>query len=137
MATAVERWRWSQSRTKRDTLQAPSRLVDKPRGQGNKQWVCAAQSFVAKATKIWKLWLPTALNNSGRQSSEATGMSVNSKAPTNRRSGQDRRQAMGDCPTPNERRVTIEPRQPEVVEIQVSPEEFQALGFSKPQPDAD
>jgi hypothetical protein len=58
-------------------------------------------------------------------------MKPNTPTPSNRRSGQDRRQAEGECPTPNERRVTIEPRQPEVVEIQVSPEEFKALGFAK------
>jgi len=59
------------------------------------------------------------------------------KAPVNRRNGQDRRQAVSESPTPNERRVTIEPRQPEVVEIQVSPEEFRALGFSHPTPQMD
>jgi formate dehydrogenase assembly factor FdhD len=63
-------------------------------------------------------------------------MQTKTKTPVDRRSGQDRRQAESDSPIPNERRVTIEPRQPEVVEIQVTPEEFTALGFKKPHPSA-
>lgn len=51
------------------------------------------------------------------------------KKPIDRRTGNDRRQVNGESPVPQERRVTIEPRQPEVVEIQVTPEEFAALGF--------
>lgn len=58
------------------------------------------------------------------------------KYPVNRRNGQDRRQAAGESPTPNERRVTIEPRQPEVVEsMQGAPRSF--VPWASPTPPSD
>ena len=50
---------------------------------------------------------------------------------SDRRSGRDRRQAEAGPPTPYERRRTIEPRQPEVDELDLSPEELLALGFTR------
>jgi len=55
---------------------------------------------------------------------------VQPKQPTDRRSGRDRRQTVGQPPLNHERRVTVEPRQPEVIEIEVTPEELDAMGFA-------
>ena len=52
------------------------------------------------------------------------------KQPIDRRSGRDRRQTVGQSPLNHERRVTVEPRQPEVIEIEVTPEELDAMGFA-------
>lgn len=54
---------------------------------------------------------------------------MQNRTPTDRRSGIDRRQVQNEPPASYERRRTIEPRQPEVVEIELSPEELIALGF--------
>lgn len=54
------------------------------------------------------------------------------RTPTDRRSGADRRQSDAQPPAQIERRQTIEPRQPEVVEIEISPEQLIALGFEAP-----
>ncbi|GAA4420131.1 hypothetical protein [Acidovorax lacteus] len=56
------------------------------------------------------------------------------KKAQDRRSGQDRRQAELGPPGSNERRTTIEPRQPEMVEIEVTEEELRALGFEPSAP---
>lgn len=53
---------------------------------------------------------------------------------TNRRSGQDRRQEEQGPPTSYERRRSIEPRQPELTELELSEEELKALGFVPGQP---
>lgn len=53
------------------------------------------------------------------------------RTATDRRSGRDRRNAEAGPPTPYERRRTIEPRQPEVAELELSPEELEALGFTR------
>ena len=53
------------------------------------------------------------------------------RTATDRRSGRDRRHAEAGPPTPYERRRTIEPRQPEVAELDLSPEELEALGFTR------
>lgn len=53
-----------------------------------------------------------------------------------RRQGKDRRQAEAGPPTPYERRRTIEARQPEVAELDLSPEELEALGFTRAPGDA-
>ncbi len=53
---------------------------------------------------------------------------------TDRRSGQDRRQEEQGPPTNYERRRSIEPRQPELTELQLSDEELKALGFVSDQP---
>ena len=55
---------------------------------------------------------------------------VQPKQPMDRRSGRDRRQTVGQPPQNHERRVTVEPRQPEVIEIEVTPEELDAMGFA-------
>lgn len=55
---------------------------------------------------------------------------VQPKQPMDRRSGRDRRQTVGQPPQNHERRVTVEPRQPEVIEIEVTPEELDAMGFT-------
>lgn len=44
--------------------------------------------------------------------------------PTDRRSGRDRRQVDRGPPGGRERRIGIEPRGPEVVEIEISPEDW-------------
>ena len=53
---------------------------------------------------------------------------------TDRRSGQDRRQKEQGAPTSYERRRSIEPRQPELTELELSEEELKALGFVPSQP---
>lgn len=57
------------------------------------------------------------------------------KATTDRRSGADRRQHDAGPAASYERRNTVEPRQPEVAELELTPEEMQAMGF-KPPPEA-
>ncbi len=56
-------------------------------------------------------------------------MSTDRRAPTDRRSGSDRRQDEKGPPTNFERRRTVEARQPELVELDLSVEELKALGF--------
>ena len=56
-------------------------------------------------------------------------MSTDRRAPTDRRSGGDRRQDEKGPPTNFERRRTVEARQPELVELDLSVEELKALGF--------
>jgi len=51
-----------------------------------------------------------------------------------RRSGQDRRQQEQGPPDSYERRRSIEPRQPELTELELSDEELRALGFVPDQP---
>ena len=51
---------------------------------------------------------------------------------TDRRSGQDRRQQEQGPPTSFEQRRTIEARQPELTELELSDEELKALGFTPP-----
>ena len=57
------------------------------------------------------------------------------KATTDRRSGAERRQQDAAPAASYERRNTVEPRQPEVAELELTPEEMQAMGF-KPPPEA-
>ncbi len=52
--------------------------------------------------------------------------------PQERRSGKDRRQNEAGPLTGFERRRTVEPRLPEVVELELSHEELHALGFVTP-----
>lgn len=52
------------------------------------------------------------------------------KTVVNKRSGQDRREVETGPPTSYERRRTIEQRQPEVVELELSEEALKALGFT-------
>ena len=56
-------------------------------------------------------------------------MSTDRRAPTDRRSGRDRRQDEKGPPTNFERRRTVEARQPELVELELSVDELKALGF--------
>lgn len=56
-------------------------------------------------------------------------MSTDRRIPTDRRSGSDRRQDEKGPPTNFERRRTVEARQPELVELDLSVEELKALGF--------
>ena len=56
-------------------------------------------------------------------------MSTDRRAPADRRSGRDRRQDEKGPPTSFERRRTVEARQPELTELQVSEDELKALGF--------
>ena len=58
------------------------------------------------------------------------------KATTDRRSGGERRQQDAVPATSYERRNTVEPRQPEVAELELSPEEMEAMGFKPPPPAA-
>ena len=53
---------------------------------------------------------------------------------TERRTGQDRRQQEQGPSTGYERRRSIEPRQPEMTELDLSEEELKALGFFPDQP---
>lgn len=56
-------------------------------------------------------------------------MTTDRRAPVDRRSGKDRRQEEKGPPSSFERRRTVEARQPEMVELQVTEEELKALGF--------
>jgi hypothetical protein len=51
-----------------------------------------------------------------------------------RRGGQDRRQGEQGPPTSYERRRSVEPRQPEVTELELGDEELKDLGFFPDQP---
>lgn len=53
---------------------------------------------------------------------------------TDRRSGKDRRQEENGPPTSYERRRTVEARQPELTELNLSEEELRALGFTQNAP---
>ncbi|MFN3375155.1 MAG: hypothetical protein ACK40S_01195 [Burkholderiaceae bacterium] len=53
-------------------------------------------------------------------------------SPQDRRSGKDRRESDEGPPDRFERRRSVEPRQPEVVELELSEEELRALGFAPP-----
>ena len=46
---------------------------------------------------------------------------------SDRRTGRDRRKVDRGSPTGRERRVSIEPRKPEISEIEISPSEWAAL----------
>ena len=56
-------------------------------------------------------------------------MSPAKKSPpaSERRTGQDRRKVDRGSPTGRERRVGMEPRKPEITEIEVTPSEWAAL----------
>lgn len=54
---------------------------------------------------------------------------MDKQPPCDRRSGKDRRQTEAGPPDKHERRRSIEPRQPEVRELHLSPEEWVAMGF--------
>ena len=56
-------------------------------------------------------------------------MSTDRRVPTDRRSGRDRRQDEKGPPTNFERRRSVEARQPELTELDLSDEELKALGF--------
>jgi hypothetical protein len=56
-------------------------------------------------------------------------MSTDRRVPTDRRSGRDRREDEKGPPTNFERRRTVEARQPELTELNLSDEELKALGF--------
>lgn len=53
---------------------------------------------------------------------------------TDRRSGDDRRSVEGKPPSKHERRRSLESRQPEVVELDMSNSEWAALSERPPQP---
>jgi len=53
-----------------------------------------------------------------------------------RRSGVDRRQQETASPLSYERRRSVEPRQPDVTELNLTPEELEALGFTRAPGDA-
>jgi hypothetical protein len=54
------------------------------------------------------------------------------KPQVDRRTGHDRRQADQGLPRGRERRVGIEPRKPEVVELQITPSDWVALRDAMP-----
>lgn len=56
------------------------------------------------------------------------------RTPMDRRNGRDRRQEELGPPNPYERRRTVEARQPELTELQLSDEELRALGFAPHRP---
>lgn len=58
---------------------------------------------------------------------------MDKQAPDDRRSGKDRRQREDGPPDKHERRRAVEPRQPEVRELHLSPEEWVAMGFGNGQ----
>ena len=58
-----------------------------------------------------------------------TAPAMDKNTPCDRRSGKDRRQTEAGPPDKHERRRSIEPRQPEVRELHLSPEELVAMGF--------
>ena len=58
-------------------------------------------------------------------------MATDRRAPVDRRAGRDRRQDEKGPPTNFERRRTVEARQPELTELDVSDEELKALGFGR------
>lgn len=60
--------------------------------------------------------------------------SMTRTSPHDRRSGKDRRESDQGPPDRFERRRSVEPRQPEVVELELSEEELRALGFAPPAP---
>ncbi|MBP3981424.1 MULTISPECIES: hypothetical protein [unclassified Acidovorax] len=60
---------------------------------------------------------------------------MNRRQKDERRSGQDRRQEEQGPPTSYERRRSVEPRQPELTELELSEEELKDLGFFPDQPD--
>lgn len=55
--------------------------------------------------------------------------------PQERRSGTDRRQADKGPPSTRERRVGVEPRKPDVREIEMTPSEWAALSGGQPVPE--
>lgn len=59
------------------------------------------------------------------------GPGTDRRSHHDRRSGIDRRQQEAGPPTAYERRRAIEPRQPDVTELSLSPEELKALGFTR------
>lgn len=64
-----------------------------------------------------------------------TAPAMDKNTPCDRRSGKDRRQTEAGPPDKHERRRSIEPRQPEVRELHLSPEELVAMGFGTVQAD--
>lgn len=56
------------------------------------------------------------------------------RSTIDRRSGKDRRQEEKGPPTNYERRRTVEARQPELTELDLSEEELRALGFTQDEP---
>lgn len=56
------------------------------------------------------------------------------RSTNDRRSGKDRRQEEKGPPTNYERRRTVEARQPELTELDLSEEEIRALGFMQDGP---
>lgn len=56
-------------------------------------------------------------------------MSTDRRVPSDRRSGRDRREDEKGPPTNFERRRSVEARQPELTELNLSDEELKALGF--------
>jgi hypothetical protein len=56
------------------------------------------------------------------------------RSTNDRRSGKDRRQEEKGPPTNYERRRTVEARQPELTELDLSEEELRALGFTQDEP---
>ena len=67
-------------------------------------------------------------------STPKTPQSNERRSEKDRRQGIDRRQSDGAPPVTYERRHTIEPRQPDVAEIEMTPEELEALGFTQRPP---
>lgn len=57
------------------------------------------------------------------------------RSTNDRRSGKDRRQEEKGPPTNYERRRTVEARQPELTELDLSEEELRALGFTQDEPE--
>jgi hypothetical protein len=58
---------------------------------------------------------------------DATRNTKSSIPPADRRSGRDRRQVDGGPPSRHERRRNVEPRQPEVVELEFSQSQWDAM----------
>lgn len=56
------------------------------------------------------------------------------RSTIDRRSGKDRRQEEKGPPTNYERRRTVEARQPELTELDLSEEELRAPGFTQDEP---
>jgi|GEM_PF-766515 len=80
------------------------------------------------------LSIPGLRNRMGIDMSEPTmppSTGTDRRSATDRRQGRDRRQQEAGPPTSYERRRAVEARQPEVAELDLSPAELEALGFTR------
>jgi len=70
----------------------------------------------------------------GKSHQTAAPAAAPAGAPVDRRSGRDRRVADKGAPSGRDRRVGVEPRKPEVREIELTPSEWGELDAAAPPP---